>query len=503
MASTLYDKPEEELSESERIDCWNYWVMQYESFLDKNEKTLEIFQGNLKKYVDEVLKNTLSKEYYSQIKDRILPINILQQYVNKVAKSYTEEPARRVKDDNKNDQQILDWYVEHLMFNEKMDLADRYATLFKGYCLDPFLRSKDGKPKLRVLPFDKFLPHSFDLECPEEITDLIKIMGKRNFIVADENGKEYEAECNTYIAYNDEEIIPFREGKDAGEKIVRTMLNSEGTTENPFGIRPQTYANRGIDQLVPVQDNDMIEIVKMVAVMLTDLEGAIMFKCFNIIYGIDVDMANLAASPNAIWEINTKKNAGSDQQAKVGSIENTVESEKVIEFILTVLSLWLETKGIKTGGVGQLKNESQLSGVSKLMDTMDTYEVRKKNIKSFKREEQEFWKRLKIMHNYWVEHNMLTEDFTLGQITGDFDIEVEFEEPKPMVTRQEMRANIIEEYKEGLIDIVTVLEKLHPEFDTDKLKEVLGRLGIDLENPHGDDQDQDNEDDNKGKENDR
>jgi hypothetical protein len=59
-------------------------VKKHSDFLKQNAEALEIYDGNLKPYIDQILRSSLSDNYYSAIKDRILPINILQIYVNKV-----------------------------------------------------------------------------------------------------------------------------------------------------------------------------------------------------------------------------------------------------------------------------------------------------------------------------------------------------------------------------------------------------------------------------------
>jgi hypothetical protein len=57
------------------------YIKNKRQFLAQNTEALDIYDGNLKPYVDDILQGSLSPTYYNSIKNRVLPINILQRFI--------------------------------------------------------------------------------------------------------------------------------------------------------------------------------------------------------------------------------------------------------------------------------------------------------------------------------------------------------------------------------------------------------------------------------------
>ena len=57
------------------------YIEKNKTYLSRNIELFDIHEGNLRPYVDQILKNSLSEQYYSKIKDRIYPINILKRII--------------------------------------------------------------------------------------------------------------------------------------------------------------------------------------------------------------------------------------------------------------------------------------------------------------------------------------------------------------------------------------------------------------------------------------
>ena len=151
------------------------YVKANKNFIATNSEALNIYEGNLLPYVDQILSNSLSANYYNAIKDRVLPINILQRFIDKVSTSYSESP-KRTSMDAKN-QEFVDFYEEILDIDQSGYIADAYSNLFKGFAWEPYI-DKNGKPAIRELPFNQFLVMSDSPVNPEEETIFIKFMGR-------------------------------------------------------------------------------------------------------------------------------------------------------------------------------------------------------------------------------------------------------------------------------------------------------------------------------------
>jgi hypothetical protein len=432
------------------------FIIANQSFLNTNAEASDIYEGNLLPYVDRILKKSLSENYYNAIKDRILPINVLQKYINKVATAYSKPPKR----DSENYQDFVDYYVKKFSMNQSGMVADQYSNLFKGFAWEPYIDSK-GKPAIRELSFDKFLVYSDSEVSPEEETIFLKLMGK----------KGDDMESMLVFAYTDTEFDAFYlDGSEASEYLV------ENQGLNSIGVIPFVYGKRQKNKLLPTLDSDMLAITKAIPVMLTDAEGAQMFQCFSILYGIDVNADNIKMSPNAFWSL--KSDPSSDKTPQVGSIKPEADTEKVLAFITSVFVFWLETKGIRVGSLGQLDSSNLASGISKIIDEMDTYELRKKSCEWFTKDEQELWnEKLPAIHNYWIKTGMLQDKNSPGILPEgvEMDIVVEFEKPMPMLSRAEELANIEKELNMGTLDKRRAIKKLHPEMEENDIEEILGQ----------------------------
>lgn len=428
------------------------YIKDHAEFLNTNFQASDIYEGNLLPYVDSILKKSLSETYYKAIRERILPINILQKYINKVSTTYSKPPKR----ESEKYSEFVDYYVKKMSLNQSGMIADQYSNLFKGFAWEPYI-DKNGNPAIRELSFDKFIVYSDSPINPEEETVFLKLMGKKGDSV----------DSMLVFAYTDEEFDAFYlSGEGADEYLV------ENQGLNPIGTIPFVYGKRQKNRLLPTLDTDMLAVTKAIPVMLTDAEGAQMFQCFSILYGIDINAENMSMSPNAFWSL--KSDPSSDKQPQVGSIKPEADTEKVLSFITSVFVFWLETKGIRVGSLGQLDSGNLASGISKIIDEMDAFEIRKKSMEWFQKDESELWnEKLPKIHNYWVKSGMLKDPEAPAIVPEMLDVKIEFEKPTPMLSRAEEIANIKSELDMGTLNKYRAIKMLHPEFEEQDIQEVL------------------------------
>lgn len=432
------------------------YISKNKVYLEGNRVKLDIYDGNLIGYVRDALAKTLSENYFKKIEERILPINVLPRIIQKSAKSYVTKPTRLTEEKYK---EFISAYEDFFFMNSKMSGSDTYAHLFKGYALEPFLH--EGKPKLRVLPYDRFLPYSDDKVDETNMTIFIKFMGKR---VVTKLGKDVVVEV--FHAYSKDEFVSF---DSDGDLVSDDMVLNEGV--NPFGVIPFYYGNRGNDILLPVQDTDIVALTKMIPMLLTDLSGAILFQCFSIMWGIDINAENLTMSPNAFWSL--KSDATSDKKPSVGTIKPEADIEKVISFVMTTFALWLETKGIRVGSMGAVDASNLSSGISKLIDEMDTSELIEKSQTNFAKEENEFWKMYAPMNNYWVANSLILPEYNKGLLGNDFNVQVLFDQPEPLTDRKTMVDTQKAEVDAGFTSRKRAIVKLNPDMTPEQVDELM------------------------------
>lgn len=427
-------------------------IKSHSEFIKCNTEALNIYEGNLLPYIDHILRMSLSPNYYNSIKDRVLPINILQRFIDKVSTTYSEPPQRR----SESNQDFVDFYVKALSLNQSGHIADSYSNLFKGYAWEPYV-DKSGAPALRELPFNSFMVMSDSLVNPEEETIFIKFMGNQSS----------DPDSMLLHVYTDNEFDAFyMNGSEASEYLI----DNEGV--NPIGVIPFVYGKRQKNRLVPVLDSDILKICKAIPVMLTDAAGAQFYQAFSILYGVDVSFENAKIGPNVIWSLKSDKE--SEKTPQVGTIKPEADTDKIIQFVVTIFTLWLETKGIRVGSIGSMDGANAASGISKIIDELDVWEIKKKSQQWFQKDEKELWNvKLPKIHNYWIKSGMVIPNEVPGLVPDVLDVEVIFKEPTPMQSRKELIEEIKNELEIGTMNKEQAVKLLHPDYDDAKIKETL------------------------------
>lgn len=449
---------------SERINFMLKYIKDNACFTDANHTKLDVYEGNLLPYVKDVMKKSLSENYFKQIEHRIMPINVLTRITDKLAKVYISPPIRK----SDTNQEFIDEMSDDISIDLVMSIADEYSHLFKCYALEPFL--DEGCPQVRVLPADRFIVIGADKKNPLKVTTFIKFMG----LV----GKQ-----PLYYAYTDTEFIPFT----ADGKIYSPALEGNDGV-NPFGVIPFVYGNRSKLDIVPTQDSDIMQLTLMIPILLSDLAGAIMFNCFSVIYGIDLKIDSIVKSPNAFWNFKTDSK-NSETKPQIGTIKSDVDIDKVMAFIKQSFAFWLETKGVRIGSLNNLDAGNAASGIAKIIDEMDVYEIKKQQINYFKKEEAELWELLAIMNNVWIETE---ENYEGTKVPDDFEPTIVFDEPRPEIPRATEFETIDKEYKGGYMTSKDAIQSLYPDLDEDEVIEraayldaVTGRTTTIVEDAEG------------------
>lgn len=452
----------------DRIDEFLVEIKDLYYFYQHNEDMLDIYEGNLLPYVEKLMKSTLDSRYYELIKHRIVPINFAQRITDKLAKSYADEPLRKCKD-----QDFIDYYVQTLDLDSRMMLAEEYSYLNRGYALKPKLTNK-GKIKMDVIPYDKFLVIADDSSDKMMPTVFIEFLGKTERQYPDKRHRDgvrvEEVDC--YIAYSDTEIIGFDSN---GHKIPEL---TEGINDvNPIGMIPFVYGNRSNSNIVPKQDTDFLKLSKILPLMLSDINGAIMFQCFTLIYGIDVEFNDATMSPNAIWDLSSRDK--SDKTAQIGTLQPSVDSDKALKFFRNILAMWLDTKGIDGSSITQMDSQDIASSLSKAMDEMDTTEARKKSIKYLAKEEKHLFILLAKLNNYWLKLDE-ARDLKLKPVDEKKiidSISIEFKEPMMKLDYTTEIQNSVTMLQNGLSYREKEIRRLHPYASEEEINQIFYEYG--------------------------
>lgn len=451
----------------EQLEGFNEYWDNHAEYQTRVHRLLDIYNGNLTPYLQNELRTMFKRPdgtispSYDQAIDRLAPINILQRVIAKQAKIYNRPPKREVPEGDEGDKEMLEGYVDGLFMNRQMSIANQMFSLFNCAAVEPAARA--GRLLLRPLLNSQFLPWSDDRFDPTNPTVFLVYHGK----VKDRKGNEKRV----LRAYSDSDFAIFDED---GQQLDQFMMGNPGV--NTLGELPFEYFNRKQQiQLIPTLSDDTYRMSILVPLLLSDVAFALKFQAFSILYGIDVDDKTRPYSPNVMWIF---KSQSPETPPSVGTLSPTVDSDKAVKFIQALLAFWLQTKGIRPGSVGQLTTENFTSGISKMIDEMDTFEDRQEQVTYFAPGEERLLNRtLKKFHPVWMANN---DTPITGVFSDTTDIHVTFPEQLPRADRSQLVDTLIKEVDSLKVESRKgALQRLEPELSE---AEVEGKLeAIDTE----------------------
>lgn len=440
----------------------NKWPL-YKALLQKrakylrvNAETFDIYQGNLLPYVESDLEAQLSPQSYAQAKFRIPPINILKRIIDKLSKIYQPGPIRTVKDGTDSDSDLLGWYIDSMRANATLNSANEYFNLFKNTLLEPYVL--DGKPRLRTIPSDRFIPYSenaIDDTIPTGYVICKGAHGKNKLYMA------IEADSFSYFL-------------DDGTDVTAELAPEDNPSGvNTYGVLPFVYINRSAHEIMPVQDSDTLRMTKLIPTILADTNYAMLFQAYSVFYGINVDDSNMKWGPSTF--LGFKTDPGTEVKPEVGVLTPTANVDGALSLVSSQLSFWLNSRGIRPGSIGEITATNFQSGISKLVDEMDTSEDRSVQVDYFEAAESQLWKLIfEHMHPVWASEGAI-ENRSIWS-PGAY-VNTVFPEQLPPMRRGEIIAEVVSELSAGLTTKERAIKRLNPEMTESEVEEFISEIG--------------------------
>jgi len=425
----------------------------HSDYLEHNRKLLKIYKGKLLPYIEAELAKQFTGESYSIAIKRIPPINVLKRIIDKQSKIYAGGVRREVSGGNASDENILSYMMKILKPDMMFSTWNSYFNLFKNSLVQPYLKS-NGLPGIRVIPSDRFIPFSDDEIDSDNPT---------GFIIYIKEVKEKGKSIKIYMAIDKNDYCYFtNEQKDYTPQM--TPQGQPVDYRNQIGVVPFVYLNRDNENIVPEQDTDVISMTTLIPILLTDINFAHMFQSFSIMYGINVNFEGLKFQPNALWSF--KSAPDDERKPEVGTLASNADISGGLSLVANQFALWLNTKGIKPGAIGEVNGSNFSTGISKIMDEMDTSEDRTEQIPYFVNAESEFWNlMLKHMLPFW------SRSSKYSGVNATFSVAAEvvtvFSEQVPLMRRGQLIDDTIKEIDNGFITKRDGLKRLNPHM-TDK-----------------------------------
>jgi hypothetical protein len=430
------------------------------SYIAENSKLYEAYDGNLAKLVRGVMQETLSPRTFDVAKQRISPINLLRKVVDKLSTIYQQNPARQLDTDDQKSSELLKWLEESFRINRTLNLANEFTVMSKVSAVMPYVHK--NKPRLRALPANKFIVYSNDPVDPTHVTHFATIQGK----CTDKAGQP----AIKYHVWTDTE---FAIVNSKGEILRDEMLalgNPQGI--NPYGKIPAVYINRSDSDLVPIIDSDMLQMTILVPLILSDLNVGAMFTIWPILWTRDVDLKDMVYSPNTVVNMHTDPSV--DKVPEIGTIEPKMDIPNQLALLQAEIGLWLSTKNIRPGAIGELTPEQFASGISKMIDEGDTVEERKRQVEIFKDVEERLWDLvINYMYPVWVKAQMI-ETRTL--FVSGAKVHTDFPMQLPLTGRGQVVRDLRDEVEAGFMSKREAIKRLNPHLTEREIDQFIAEI---------------------------
>ena len=435
-----------------------------QSLLEHNEKLFEIYEGDLLKHLLCAMKEQLSDKSFEHARDRAAPINVLPRLMDKLSKLYAKPPVRTIDGGTDSDKELLDFYTKSFDLNTWGGISNTFFNLFKNTFVEPYL--DQGKPRLRAIPSHQFLVYSNDVVNPLRVTHFTKIMGK----VRVRGGQE---KMMLHVYTKDEFTVIDEDGEVLTEIMARPDI-AKLKGQNPVKRIPGVYLNRSKHILQPKADSDTFTMTVLLPVLLSDLSYAVKFQTFSILVLYNMTNAGLKWAPNVVWNVKTDPGVDGQAQPKVDVIKPEVDSDKVLTLIKSLLAMWMQSRNIKPGAMGDLNMDNLASGVAKIIDEMDTSEDRQKQVPYFIAGEEELWDLvLNGYHPIWMADPKFEERRAFSK---GVKVMTKFAEQRPIVDSTKQIGDQKTLMELGLQTPEGALRELYPDWTDEQVKERLKQV---------------------------
>ena len=437
-----------------------------------NTSLIEMFDGNLRYFVEQSLSRSMSGESFNIARNNIVVINTLRKIIEKLSKAYTEPVTREAQ--NPIDQELLEYYEDSTNVDRVMLKINEFFNLNKYCAIEPYI--VNGNPKLRILTADEFCVYSDSPTDPNIPTVFIKFGG---------NARKYEATENDtslvkiYYLYSADQILII----DSEGSIRTDLMFQEGLDGiNPLGYIPFIYVYDNSRKLIPTPDSDLWPMAIDTSVALTNLNYANLFMSHSLIYGVDLDtesLSKLKAAPNKF--LNLKTDPGRRQSGgsgTVGAITPQINIPDTLQSIQEKIGLWLSSRGLQTqAAAGNATAQNYASGIAKLIDEADAISLYKEQIIFFRHIEEAVWTIIRDIHGFWSDNGLIEES---RRFSDGFDPIVQFQIAEPILSEDVLVDILIKELETGLITRKGAIKRLNPEFTAREIDAYLREIRSEL-----------------------
>jgi hypothetical protein len=426
----------------------------------KNCKALsDLYEGAVRKYVEERIKREIkdANERW-EMSRRILEIDMVKRIVDKLSRAYMNNPIRRLMDGTPKDQEAFDWYLKNINFDEIGQTIDKNYNNYKESLVQCYFHELTAKPKLKLLEPSTYIAVSSDPQDDTNATVFVIYFGKD------------DKKQDMLLCVSEGEVwIQNTKGE-----ILKGQMDNIGNVDglNMYGAMPYIYAKKTKTDVMPYPDESMISIATLIPMLCGDINYAIKYMSYAIIYGVNVKQELIKRGPNAFFNL-LPFDETSPNKPEVGVLKPDIDIKEVFDGIMMQLQLWLNARGISASIMGY--NSSGLSsGISKMIDEADVSGIIQQNQEIYRKMEKDIFNFIfHHGHDIWRNNNPAMPQYSFSP---NCYVDVIFPQVEVIKTREDIIREVKEELGLRLISKKMAVKRLNPNMTDEELDEHMEEI---------------------------
>jgi hypothetical protein len=426
----------------------------------KNCKTLsELYEGAIRKHVEARIKAEIADPNERiEIGRRILEIDMVKRIVDKLSKAYNDNPIRRLSDGTPQDEEMFDWYLKNINFDDIGQTIDKNYNNYKESLAQCIFHIKSNKPKVKIWEPSEYIAVSDDTQDVSNATIFVTYYGKN------QQNEEMLFCVSEYEVWM----------QNVRGDLLTTEMNNIGNIDglNVYGKLPFVYAKKTKTDTMPYPDESMISVSTLIPMLCGDINYAIKYMSYAIIYGVNVKEELIRRGPNAFFNL-LPFDPESPNKPEVGVLKPDIDIKEVFDGIMQQLQLWLNSRGISSSVLGY--NSGNISsGISKMLDEADVSAMITSNQEVYRNMERDIFNFiLHHGHDLWKMNN---PEIPQGSFSPNCHVEITFPKVEVVKSRDEIIKEVKEELSSQLTSKKRAIKRLNPNMSDDEVEELLEEI---------------------------
>jgi hypothetical protein len=463
-----------------------YW-QKSDDFIQYNHKLLNIYEGQLKKYLEEAIRLEFEDEQQQkELIQRVPTLNVLRSLVDKLSKVYVQPVIRRT---DPAYQAVFDTLLNLIDLDSVMCVVDEMLNLHKACFIEFF--TDNGKVHVRAVPIDRAIPYSDNPVNPLRPTATLKLIGRETLKKTDGSYTDVDGILNEsdretveiLLVHTDDFSTVIASGGELPPSIIRKYLDSDIVQNdygvwgvpNDFGRIPMVYINKSKFSLLPKPDNDLYDMTILLPKLLADLNYAVKYASSSMYLAIDLDIkSGTKKRPSSILSVETKK--GSTTPGKFDVVKPAVDINPVLSLIQAQLIMWLESRGLKSGSAGKA-SEQRASSLAKIIDSADATAQRLATIKLLTPVEKEIISALVSYYRFAKIDSILDDPLDIPDSLTLTSIE--YSDQRPILSNDDAQKKAEFLWSNQLGTAEQVIKTLNPGWSDTMVREWVAKLPSD------------------------